>query len=218
MGAATLLAALASQPASRWYAMLLAAAATLGLNPRSAEDPGWQLSFAAVAGLLLLAPSLRAWLRRRGLPSAVAELLAVCVAAAAATAPLIAQHFGRLSWVTIPANLLAAPAVAPVMWLGAGAALLGQVATGLAAPLTTLAAWPLAFIAAVGHTPARLPGAQARMHVSAAACAAWWALLAALAVRPIRARITRPFRRRRIRVAAVAAAATLAAASALALG
>ena len=40
MGAATLVAALASQPASRTYALLLAAAATLGLNPRSAGRSG----------------------------------------------------------------------------------------------------------------------------------------------------------------------------------
>src|SRR4051794_41254570 len=64
MGAAGLVAALASRPASRWYALLLAAAVTLTLNPRSVGDPGWQLSFAAVVSLLLLATPLRARLGR----------------------------------------------------------------------------------------------------------------------------------------------------------
>ena len=41
-------------PSSRSYALLLAAVATLAWNPRSAADPGWQLSFAAVAGILVL--------------------------------------------------------------------------------------------------------------------------------------------------------------------
>ena len=54
MGVAGLVAALAGRPASRWYALGLAAAVTLALNPRAAGEPGWQLSFAAVVGLLAL--------------------------------------------------------------------------------------------------------------------------------------------------------------------
>ena len=53
MGVAGLVAALAGRPARRWYALLLAAAVTLALNPRAAGEPGWQLSFAAVAALLV---------------------------------------------------------------------------------------------------------------------------------------------------------------------
>ena len=49
MGVAGLVAALAGRPASRWYALGLAAAVTLALNPYAAGEPGWQLSFAAVA-------------------------------------------------------------------------------------------------------------------------------------------------------------------------
>jgi competence protein ComEC len=59
MGAAGIAAMLASRPASRWYALMLAAAATLALNPRACGDPGWQLSFAAVAGILTMGPPLR---------------------------------------------------------------------------------------------------------------------------------------------------------------
>jgi competence protein ComEC len=60
MGAAGIVAMHASRPASRVHALLLAAAATLALNPRTSSDPGWQLSFAAVAGILWLGPPLRA--------------------------------------------------------------------------------------------------------------------------------------------------------------
>src|SRR5262249_11029171 len=59
MGAAGVIAALAGRPSSRWYAALLAAAITLALNPRATGDPGWQLSFAAVLGIMLLAAPLR---------------------------------------------------------------------------------------------------------------------------------------------------------------
>jgi competence protein ComEC len=54
MGAAGIAAMTLSRPSSRWYALLLAAAATLALNPRAWEDPGWQLSFAAVIGILTM--------------------------------------------------------------------------------------------------------------------------------------------------------------------
>src|SRR5207247_8246090 len=57
MGAAGIVAALAGRPASRVYALLLAAAVTLVLNPRAVADPGWQLSFAAVVAIMALARS-----------------------------------------------------------------------------------------------------------------------------------------------------------------
>jgi competence protein ComEC len=62
MGAAGIAAMTMSRPASRWYALLLAAAATLALNPRASGDPGWQLSFAAVAGILTLGRPLQRFL------------------------------------------------------------------------------------------------------------------------------------------------------------
>ena len=60
MGAAGLIAALADRPRSRWYAVLLAAAITLAINPRADGDVGWQLSFAAVIGIMLWARRLAA--------------------------------------------------------------------------------------------------------------------------------------------------------------
>ncbi len=160
MGAAGLLAALAGRPASRWYALLLAAALTLAWNPRAAADAGWQLSFAAVLAMLVLVPALRARLAAAGVPRGLAEALAVTAAATLGTAPLIALHFERLSLVSLPANLLAAPAVAPVMWLGTIAGALGQVAPGLAAPVAALAALPLGYLTWLADRAAALPFAE----------------------------------------------------------
>ncbi len=126
MAAAGLVALAASRRASAWYALLLAALVTLALNPRASADPGWQLSFAAVAGMLVLGPALRAPLRR--LPRPVGEAIAATLAATIATAPLIAHDFGALSATTLPANVIAFPAVAPVMWLGMGKAVLAELA------------------------------------------------------------------------------------------
>ena len=160
MGAAGLVAALAGRPSSRWYALLLAATLTLAWNPRAADDAGWQLSFAAVLAMLAFVPALGRALRRAGLPGALADVLAVTAAATIGTAPLIALHFERLSLVSVPANLLAAPAVAPVMWLGTIAGALGQVAPALAAPVATVAALPLAYLTWLAERCAGLPFAE----------------------------------------------------------
>lgn len=155
MGAAGLVAALAGRPASRWYALILAAAITLALNPRAVEEPGWQLSFAAVIGLLLGAAPLTERLARRSLPRPVAEVTALTVLATVATAPLLVHHFGELSLVALPANLLAVPAVSPVMWLGMAAVAAAQVDPRLAAPLTAINEPFVAYIEWVAHVVAK---------------------------------------------------------------
>jgi len=176
MGAASLAAMGLARPASRWYALLLAACVTLALNPRAGVDPGWQLSFAAVAGILLLTPGLRRALSR-ALPRPAAEGVAVTVAATLATAPLLAYHFGSVPLVGLPANVLALPLVAPVMWLGMIRVALGQLipASPAAEPLASaigsvagavndlagIALAPLvAALAALARAFADLPGGQ----------------------------------------------------------
>ena len=160
MGVAVLVAALAGRPAARWYALLLAAALTLVHNPRAAEDPGWQLSFAAVVAMLALVPATCARLRGRGVPRGLAEALAVTTAATLGTAPLVALHFERVSLVSLPANVLAAPAVAPVMWLGTIAGATAQLAPALAAHIAQLAALPLAYLTWLARRAAALPFAE----------------------------------------------------------
>ena len=205
MGAATVVAVLAGRPGARWYALLLAAAVTLAVNPRAVEDPGWQLSFAAVLAILLAARPLAGALHARGLPGPVAEACGVTVVATLATAPLLALHFGQLSLVSLPANLVATVAVAPAMWAGFAATVAGQVAPALAEPLATIASVPAAFVLAVGRAAASVP--------SASIPAAWWSVgLGAAAVSALagvladpRARPGRQAVRRRRIVALVAA-------------
>ncbi len=167
MGAAGLVAALAGRPRARWYALLLAAVVTLALNPRATGDVGWQLSFAAVAGLLVLAapiarllagPDDAGWGRR-----ALAEGAAMTLAATLATAPLAAHHFGTLSLTALPANLLALPAIAPAMWFGMLAGALGQLPGAPVEPLTALGGLCAGFI---GWVARLLGGARAQLEVA----------------------------------------------------
>jgi competence protein ComEC len=189
MGGAGVVAALAGRPRSRWYAVLLAAAVTLAANPRATEDPGWQLSFAAVVGIMVLAkPTGDALLLSAREPAgklrrAFAEGAAVTIAATIATAPLIAADFGVASLTTLPANLLALPAVAPVMWLGMIIAALGQIRGLPVEPLTALAGALAGYIAQVARwlgspgwaqvsVPSLPPAAIIALYVALAAVAA----------------------------------------------
>jgi competence protein ComEC len=202
MGAAGIAAMTLSRPASRWYALMLAAAATLALNPRVSADAGWQLSFAAVAGILLLGRPLADRLSRAGeelLPkaaaAALAEGIAITFAATLATAPLVAFHFGAVPTAGLAANLLALPAVAPAMWLGMVKAALGIVgavvppANSLAALLGPVTRLPLAYLEALAERSVYLPGGRLPLplHSPAAVCAAY-AIIAAPAATLIRRR------------------------------
>ena len=188
MGAAGLVAALAGRPATRWYALGLAGAGTLALNPLAAGYAGWQLSFAAVVALLALGPGLRRRLGRT-LPGPVADVLAITTAATLGTAPLMAVHFGQVSLASLPANLLAAIAVAPVMWLGMLATAAAQVTPVAAAPFTACAAPLLAFIEWVAHVTAAAPWAvvtiDPRHPPRGAVLAVMAATVAAVAVRAL---------------------------------
>ena len=105
------------------------------------------------------------------------------VAATVATAPLLAVHFGQVSLVSLPANLIAAPLVAPIMWLGMLAAGVAQVDPALAAPLSAVAAPLAAVVDGVAHAAAavphatlavRLPGAVGALAGYGLLALAWW--------------------------------------------
>ena len=201
MGAAGVVAALAGRPRSRWYALLLAAAITLAVNPRASGDPGWQLSFAAVVGILLWAGPIRGLLLgpleagrervRSPWHRALAEGAGMTIAATLATAPLMAHHFEGVSLASLPANLLVLPAVGPVMWLGMLSAFAGQLPWIPTEPLTALAGLLAAYVAQVAHWFAAPSWARRRrglgsvsppIRTLALACAACMAVVVALSL------------------------------------
>jgi competence protein ComEC len=182
MGAVGVLAALSGRRASRFYALALALGITLALDPGVAADIGWQLSFAAVAGIFLLAAPLRLAIAARLGPGtlrrALAEGAAVTIAATLATAPLIAFHFETLSTTTLLANLLAMPAVAPAMWLGMLTAAASQVPGLPVEALNWLNALLLGYIAQVAAWCGRPRWAQIDVHLGLTGLAATYAALA----------------------------------------
>jgi competence protein ComEC len=130
-------------------------------SPSLAVDMGFELSVAASASLMLLAPGWSAALHRVGrLPTGVAEAVGVAAAAHVSTAPLIAALSGRVSVVAIPANLLAEPAVAPATVFGVLAAVVASVSLPAGAYLAWAAGWPCRWLIWVGETFGALGGAS----------------------------------------------------------
>lgn len=190
MGALSVLATLAGRRASRLHALAFAAAALLVLEPGIAADIGWQLSFAAVLGILLLAPPLRAAIAARigdrGWRRALVEGAAMTIAATLATAPLIAFHFEAISTTTLLANLLVLPAVAPAMWLGMLAAAAGQVPGFPVEVLNAVSVLLLAYIAQVAAWCGRPSWAYLHVRLGAGGLVASYAAIAATAILALR--------------------------------
>jgi competence protein ComEC len=175
---------------------------TLAVDPGVAANVGWQLSFAAVLGILVLAGPIRdtvlarltRGVRRRsgsaarpsagsgggaaGWRRALAEGIGVTVAATLATAPLIAYTFEEISTTTLLANVLALPAVAPAMWLGMVGAAAAQVPGLPLAPLNGLDALLLAYVAQVAAWCGRPSWAVIHVHLTLAGLVAAYAGLA----------------------------------------
>ena len=147
----------------------LAAALLLAADPYRLLNAGFQLSFAAAAGVLILAPRLCPTAMRQTPEHPVARLWAgvwrfvrngcgVCIGAMLFTLPLSVYYFGGLSLTVLPANLLAVvPAgwALTLGWLGllcCSVPLLGW----LGKPLLFAAGWLARYLAGV----ARLLGSE----------------------------------------------------------
>ncbi|HET6691455.1 MAG TPA: ComEC/Rec2 family competence protein, partial [Miltoncostaeaceae bacterium] len=157
-GGLGLLAELRSAPRERWYLMLAGLAALLAHDPRAIGDPGLQLSFAAVAGLFLLAPPLEGWMRG-WLPARVAGLAAMAGAAGLATAPVTVAHFGRLSVVGLVLNVVAVPVAAPVVVLALAGMAAGALAPAAGVAVAWLAGAGAWLLLEAARWASRLPGA-----------------------------------------------------------
>lgn len=160
MGAVTLLAFVVGRTRTALPALAAAVIGLLLYDPTLAVNPGFALSVQATAGLVLVAPSWSEALQRRGLPAGWADLLVVPVVASLATTPVIAALSGAISLVSVPANILVAPVVAPALILGALAALLAVVWMDGAQVLIHIVGPMVSWIGQVAHLAASWPLAQ----------------------------------------------------------
>ncbi|HEY4509456.1 MAG TPA: ComEC/Rec2 family competence protein [Candidatus Paceibacterota bacterium] len=111
---------LVGQHVGRQYASLralvFAATAMLLFNPfLLARDVGFQLSFLAVLGMIVLLPVVLSFVPKK-IPGR--QLLGMTIAAQIFTFPVLIWSFGQVSLVSILTNILIVPLAAPLMGLG----------------------------------------------------------------------------------------------------
>ena len=128
----------------RAIASILSAAvlALLVLDPWLIWSVGFQLSVAATAGMVSVASQLAAWCQRVA-PKPLAIAAGASMAAQLGVTPILLTHFGEVPLVTLPANLLAFPLVAPALLLGVLASGLGLVWLPIGMAIGALARVPM---------------------------------------------------------------------------
>jgi competence protein ComEC len=177
------LAWLTARTADRWHLLLVGAVALLAWNPYTLFDAGFQLSFAAVAAIFVLVPPVKRVLA--GYPlGALHSGIAVSAACGLVTAPILWLQFHSLQLLAIPANLLAAPAVAPMLALALAATAIAPLSSSAAAVLAWLNGWCAVYLATVARLVGGLPFAQVRSTRALLTVLACALLLAAYAWKP----------------------------------
>lgn len=202
-GALASLAWLVARPVDRWYLLLVGAAVLLAVNPYSLLEPGFQLSFAAVASIFVAVGRVERRLEGYPVPARLGTVLAVSLVCGVATAPIVWLHFGAVPVFSVLANALAAPVVAPLLGMALAAAALEPIVPSAALALGWVNGWLAAYLAWCARLVGGFPNAQVESPTALAALALG-CLVVAIA---IRIRVRRG--RRLVGLAAMATAATL---------
>lgn len=143
-----------------------AAAVTLLINPSFAwGDLGWQLSFAAFAGVMLLAPLAQAYFFGKQKPGTIRQILGETIAAQIATLPILILAFGQFSNVAVVANLLVLPFVPLAMILTFVAGIGALIAPAFAIIVGYPASWLLSYMTSVAENLAHLSWAQTEIQI-----------------------------------------------------
>lgn len=149
MGTLFLVAEFLGRQRSGTIALAFAAAVMVGIQPQLLHSASFQLSFTAMAGLVLLFPRFQTWGRawvaavsgdRRSLAttgSVIADMFAASLAAIVAVWPLIACNFGVISLVALPATFFSLPALPFIIVTSSLAAFVGL----FALPISQALGW-----------------------------------------------------------------------------
>jgi competence protein ComEC len=166
MAAVMLGAVLAGRPAAALPGVVLAAGLLVAAWPLLIDDVSFQLSFAATIGIILASQRVRSAILQRlaflpGWSAAfLAENVAITASASLAVLPVIAGTFGRISIVSLPANLLAAPAFVLALFGSAVTAVAGALDPSLGRVAAELSYLPLTYLVHLARDASSLPGAS----------------------------------------------------------
>lgn len=165
------------------HALCIAVITLLFFDSDLAVTFGFALSVAATAGIISLTPLLYRPLARSRLPDIIVRALAVSIAADIVTMPLVSLLAGRVSVVSVIANVVVTPAIAPALIIGLAATVLAAMALPIAVEAVAFAfvepaAW---WIYRVAKWVQDLPVATIEISPWAALIAYGWIIAALLA-------------------------------------
>jgi competence protein ComEC len=155
-----------ARPRDRWHAMAVGALVLLAWTPSAVLEPGFQLSFAAVAAIFVVIPRVAGVPDAYPVPRGLWDVLVVAVACGLVTAPIVWLHFGAVALWTVPANLAAEPAMPPLIALSLASAALEPLLPDASAALAWLAGGCAAWIAFVAKVVSTWPSAQVHSAVA----------------------------------------------------
>ena len=194
-----------ARPRDRWHALATGALVLLAWTPSAALEPGFQLSFAAVAAIFVVLPRVSGVPDAYPVPRGLWDVLVVAFACGLVTAPIVWLHFGAVALWTVPANVAAEPAMPPLIALSLAASAIEPILPDAATALAWLAGGCAAWIALVARIVSTWPSAQIRSPL---------ALVAAFAVTAASLLVRRLPRYRRRTAAACVVSVALACVSA----
>lgn len=143
-----------------------AAAVTVLVDPSYAwNDLGWQLSFTAFAGVMILAPLLQRYFFGDKKPGIVRQILGETISASILTLPILIFAFGQFSNVAIITNLLILPFVPLAMLLTFITGISGVIFPSIAPVIGTPAQWLLTYMTEVVEYFAGLSWAQTSLEI-----------------------------------------------------
>ena len=158
MGGVVLVALSADRKVKPLASLLSAATVLLIYDPRLIWDLGFQLSFLATLGLLVTVPILNQWLD--WMPSAIAPLFAVPIAASLWTLPIQLFSFSIFLPYSIVINAIVGGLIAIVSLGGMASALLALLYPPLGSFSAGLLHYPLWLFMAIARWGNQLPGSQ----------------------------------------------------------
>lgn len=163
--------------------LLIAAAVTVAVNPSYIwGDLGWQLSFAAFGGVMILAPLLQRFFFGEKKPGFVRQIFGETLSAVIATAPILMYAFGQFSNVAVIANMLVLPLVPLAMLLTAVAGFGAIIFPSFAEILGLPASWLLGYMVYIAESLAKLPWAVSTIQFSLAGVVIAYSILVCICI------------------------------------
>ncbi|MEA5419746.1 ComEC/Rec2 family competence protein [Spirulina sp. CCNP1310] len=136
--------------------ILVTATVLLLFNPRWLADVGFQLSFMATVGLITATPWVMA--RLTFLPSYLATVIAVPIAAMVWTLPLLVYHFKTLSLYNVVVSIVTTPLITVISTGGFGVAIAALFSPSLGALIALALTWPVTLLFIIVEWFYHLPG------------------------------------------------------------